>query len=191
MYSLFRPTICCHLSGNFIISSSPNVLPFEQRTVPGAFCSLPGNCNFFPSGEFCKDRNKWKSKGSVSGENSKWIRTSQPSCNSFCLVIKETCSFALSWWKIMHFCWLILDAFHQALLSLVWLGAGLVGISHLVFQKELKIGDSLPIPPFTHHLLWLKTSLWCGCWWFILLAPQSLPFHIMVKYPLFTSYNLF
>ena len=51
----------------------------------------------------------------------------------------------------------------------------------LFFQKELIIEDSLPIPPYTqHHLLWMKTSLW----WFILLAPQSLPFHIIVQYPL-------
>ena len=41
-----------------------------------------------------------------------------------------------------------------------------------VFQKELIIEDSLPIPPYTqHHLLWMKTGLWCGWWWFILLAP--------------------
>ena len=37
----------------------------------------------------------------MSGEYSRWNRTSQSSSNSFCLVIKETCG--LSWWKIMHF----------------------------------------------------------------------------------------
>ena len=31
------------------------------------------------------------------------IRTSQPSCSSFFLIIKETCLLALSWLKIMHF----------------------------------------------------------------------------------------
>ena len=53
--------------------------------------------------------------------------------------------------------------------------------------------DSLPIPPhIQHHLLWKKTGLWCGWWWFILLVPQSLPFHIIVQYPLFiTHHNLF
>ena len=45
--------------------------------------------------KFCKDQNKWKYGG--------WIRTSQPSCNSFCLVINETCGLELSWWKVMHF----------------------------------------------------------------------------------------
>ena len=54
----------------------------------------------------------------------------------------------------------------------------------LVFQKELIIENSLPIPQHTQrHLLWMKIGLWCG-WWFILLAPQFLPFHITVRYPL-------
>ena len=39
----------------------------------------------------------------MSGEYGGWIRTSQTSCNSFCLVIKETCGLVLSWWKIMCF----------------------------------------------------------------------------------------
>ena len=39
----------------------------------------------------------------MSGEYGGWIRTSQPSCNSFCLVIKETCGLALSWQKITCF----------------------------------------------------------------------------------------
>ena len=46
----------------------------------------------------------------------------------------------------------------------------------LVFQKELIIEDFLPIPPYTHHLLCVKTSPWCGWQWFITLAPRSL-FH--------------
>ena len=57
---------------------------------------------FFPLREFYKDWNKWKSEGAVSGEYGGGIRTSQPSCNSFCLVIRETCSLVLSWWKIMR-----------------------------------------------------------------------------------------
>ena len=63
----------------------------------------------------------------------------------------------------------------------------------LGFRKELIIEDSLPIPPYTqHHLLSLKTGLWCGWWGFISLAPRSLPFHIIVQYPLFIAcHNLF
>ena len=41
--------------------------------------------------------------GAMSGEYGGWIRTSQPSCNSFSLVIKEICSLELSWWKILRF----------------------------------------------------------------------------------------
>jgi len=61
----------------------------------------------------------------MSGEHSWWIRISQPSPNSFCLLIREACGLVLSWWNIMRiFCWLILDAFHGVLLS-----AGLIGSS--------------------------------------------------------------
>ena len=52
--------------------------------------------------------------------------------------------------------------------------------------------NSLPVPPYTqHHLLWMKAGLWCGWWWFILLAPRSLPFHIIVLYPLFIACHNF
>ena len=50
-----------------------------------------------------KDLNKWKSKGAMSVKYDRWIRTSQPTYNSFCLVIKETCGLVLPWWKIMCF----------------------------------------------------------------------------------------
>ena len=59
--------------------------------------------DIFSIREFCEDWNKWKSKSAMSGEYSRWIRTSQPSCNSFSLVIQETCGLALSWWKMMRF----------------------------------------------------------------------------------------
>ena len=162
----------------------------ELLQVP--FTVLRG-MEIFSLREFCKDRNKWKSEGAMSGEYSGWIRTSQPRCNSFCLVIKETCSLALSWWKIMCFLWLIPDAFCRVLLLVGLLGNGTFGINHLVFWKELIIEDSLPIPSHTQrHLLWMKTSLWYGWWWFISLARWSLPFHIIVQYPLFISrHNLF
>ena len=60
------------LAGGFLTTAPPGKsLPktfnlFEQRTVPGAFYSLPGKV--FPLREFCKGRNKWKSEGSLSGE---------------------------------------------------------------------------------------------------------------------------
>ena len=76
---------------------------FEQRTFPGAFYSLPGNWTFLLLTEFCKEWNKWISEGAISGEYDGWIRTSRLSCNGFCLVIKEACSLAVSWWKVTHF----------------------------------------------------------------------------------------
>ena len=43
------------------------------------------------------------------------------------------------------------------------------------FSKEFIIEEALPIPPFIQYqLLWMKTGLSCGWWWFILLAPRSL-----------------
>ena len=71
--------------------------------------------------------------------------------------------------------------------------SAVVGINHLVIRKKLIIEDSLPIPPYTqHHLLWMKTGLWCGWWWFISLAEWSLPLHIILQYLLFIAcHNLF
>ena len=82
---------------NFV---SKTIYLFEQRTVSGAFYCLPGNGNFFPLREFYKDWNKWKSKGAMPFEYGGWIRISKSSYNSFYQVFKETCSLALSWWKI-------------------------------------------------------------------------------------------
>ena len=59
----------------------------------------------------------------MAGKYRGWIRTSQPSWDSFCLLIQETCGLALSWWKIV-FCWLILDACHRLLLSVGLIGSG-------------------------------------------------------------------
>ena len=86
------------------------------------------------------------------------------------------------------FCWLTPDAFHGVMFSVGLIGSVLVGINCLAFWKELKIEDSLPIPPYSqHYLLWMKTCLWCGWWWFTWLVPWSRPFHIIVQYPLFIT----
>ena len=59
------------------------------------------------------------------------------------------------------------------------------------FPEWLIIEDSLPIPRYTqHHLLWTNIGFWCG--WFISLAPQSLPSHIIITvYTFITCHNLF
>ena len=130
---------------------------------------------FFPLREFCKERNKWKSEGAMSGEYGGWIRTSQPSCNSFCLVIKETWGLAVFQWKITHF---LLTNYRIFLLGVAfsWSSWKLYLLELIVwFSKQLIIEEALPIPPFIQYqLLWMKTGLWCGWWWFILLAPWSL-----------------
>ena len=58
------------------------------------------------------------------------------------------------------FCRLIPDTFHvECCFQLVSLGAIPVGIHHLVFQKELVLEDSLPIPLCAqYHFLWMKTG---------------------------------
>ena len=66
-----------------------------------------------------KDWNNWTCEGAMSGENGRWIRTSQSGFNSFYLVIKEICSLMVSWLCI--FCWLIPD-------TILWvLSVGLTG----------------------------------------------------------------
>ena len=102
-YSPFCSTTFCHFSGNFIIPSSQNFLSFRAKNCSRCFLQTSRELKFFPLREFCKDQNKWKSEGAMSGEYNGWIRTSQPSYNSFCLVIKGTCSLTLSWRKIMRF----------------------------------------------------------------------------------------
>ena len=117
MYSLFRSSTFCHFSGNFTIPPSQNFLSCWAKNC--FRCLLQSSRElrfFFPLGvghnwanelnwtetEENKDQTKWTSACVVSGEYGGGIRTSQPSCNSFCLVIRETCSLVLSWWKIMR-----------------------------------------------------------------------------------------
>ena len=102
-YSPFCSTTFWHFSGNFIIPSSQNFSSLWAKNYSRCLLQSSRELKFFPLREFCKDRNKWKSKDSMSGEYSRWIRSSQPICNSFCLVIQETCGLVLSWWRIMCF----------------------------------------------------------------------------------------
>ena len=118
MYSHFCSTTFCHFSGNFIIPSSQNFLSFWQKNCSRCLLQSSRELKFFPLRESCKDRNKWKSEGAVSGEYGGWIRISQPSCNSFCLVLRYLDG------RLCIFCWLILDAFHQVLLSVGLTGSG-------------------------------------------------------------------
>ena len=74
-YSSFCCATFSHFSGNFIIPSSESYFFFLSK---GAFYSLQGIEIF--SIKIIEI--------AVSGKYREWIRTSQPSCNSFCLVVK-------------------------------------------------------------------------------------------------------
>ena len=76
--------------------------------------------------------------------------------------------------------------FIECCFQFVLLGAVLVGINCLVFQKELVIEGSLPTPPYIqHHFLWMETSLRCGWWWFISLLHNH--FHSTLSYSIHFS----
>ena len=123
IYSSFCSSSYCHFSGKLIIYTLPKLLSLWAKNCSQCLLQSSRELKFFPLREFCKGKNKVKHEDAMSGEYSGWIRTSQPSCNDFCLIIRETCGLALSWWKIMHFYnifWMhniILDAFHLVLLS--------------------------------------------------------------------------
>ena len=66
----------------------PKFLSFWAKNTSRYLLYSSRELKFFPISKFCKDKNKWESEGVTSGKYSKWIRTSQTSCNSFCMIIK-------------------------------------------------------------------------------------------------------
>ena len=165
---------------------------FEQRTVPGAFCSLPENWNFFHWENFVKIEINGNLKVQCLGHMVEESELTSQDVMIFVWSSKKQVVLCYPDERLCIFCRLFLDASHWVLLSV-----GLTGSSTswnwLVFWKELIIEDSHSIPPYTqHHFLWMKTGLWCGWRWFILLVPWSLPFHIIEQYPfLIACHNLF
>ena len=130
----------------------------------------------------------WKSRCLVNKVDQSEL--SSQAVNSFCLVIKETCSLTFSWSKIVVFSWLILDNF-ECLLSVGLNGNRTCWNELSGFPEGAHNRGLLSNSTIHTSLSWEKTTLWCGWWWFILLAPWSLPFHIIVQYPLFTAYHCF
>ena len=112
----------------------------------------------FPLREFCKDQNKWNLKLQCPV-----IVVDESELPSQAVTVFASSSkkhgLELFWCKIMRFlltnsrCFLSSAAF-----SLFNWEQVLVRINHLVFQKEL-IENPLPIPPYTQHHLWMKSSL--------------------------------
>ena len=64
-YSLFCSITFCHLPGNFIIPSSQNFLSSWTENYSKCLLQSSRELEFFPLNEFCKDQNKWKSKGAM------------------------------------------------------------------------------------------------------------------------------
>lgn len=100
----------------------------------------------------------------MSDEYHRWIKTSQPTSNIFCVIIRnmwfciimmQDYAFSVDWFQML---------FIECCFQLVEFGALLVGIHHLVFQKELMIEDSLPNPLYTQHHLFGWRLVCCG-WW--------------------------
>ena len=81
----------------------PKLLYFGAKSCSRCLLQSSRELEFFPLRGLHKDWNKLRSEGAISREYVRWIRTSKPCYNSFCLVFKETCSFPLSWWNIMGF----------------------------------------------------------------------------------------
>ena len=89
--------------------------------------------------------------------------------------------------RLCVFCWLIPDTFRQMLLLVSLIGSIACWNWSFGFPEKAH-NRGLPIPSYPqHHLLWVKTGLWCGWWWFISIAPWSLLFHIIVQYTLFIA----
>ena len=187
MYSPFCSTTFFHFSANFRTPSSQSFF-FLSKVHFRCLLQSSRKLKCFPLREFCKDRNKWISDGPVSGEYSGWIRTSQPSLTVFAWSSKKHVVLHCPDGRQCVFCWLIMDAFHQVLLSVDLIRNRTCWNLCFGFPEGAHYRHTLPILPYTqHHFLWMKTGLWCGWWCFILLAPQSLPLHINVQYPLFIA----
>ena len=165
MYPPFCSPIFCHLSGNFIIPTSEKFLSFWAKNWSQCLLQSSRELKYFPSREFCKDWNNWKSK--VQCLMDKWMNQNFPtklwqffpghqSNMQPCIILMEDYAFSVDWFKMF---------FVQCCFQLVQLRAVLVVINCLAFRKELVKDYPLPIPPYTQcHLLWMKIGLWCGCW---------------------------
>ena len=104
------------LFSNFVIPSSQNLLSFWAKNCSRCLLQSSREWKFFLLREFCKDLNKWKTEGNMCGECIGWIRASQLSFNSFCLVIKKTRGLVVFWWKSM--CFLSINSRHFSLMLL-------------------------------------------------------------------------
>ena len=123
-YSASCSTTFCHFSDNFIIPSSQNLLSFWAKNCSRCLLQSSRELKFFPLRGFCKDWNKWKSEGAMSGEYDRWIRTSQPSCVTvFAWSSKKHAVLCYPDGRLCIFCWLILHVLRWVLLSVRLIGS--------------------------------------------------------------------
>ena len=94
------PSAIFHATSYFHL---PKTFWFWAKKCSRCLLQSSRELKIFALREFCKNQNKLISKGAMSSEYGSWIRTSQLNFKSFFLVIKETCGFALSTWRFMHF----------------------------------------------------------------------------------------
>ena len=102
-HSLYCSSTFCHFSCNFIIPLQYFIFLSKELFLVSFTVFQEIDLFFFSIKRIFYYWKKYTSEDSMSGEYGRWIRTSQPSYNSFCLVNKETCGLELSWWKIMCF----------------------------------------------------------------------------------------
>ena len=141
----------------------------------------------FPLKEFYKDWNKWKSKGAMPDEYHRWIKTSQPSGNIFCVIIEETWSCVIVMEDYAFYVDLIPDAFHWVLLSAAGIWSTTCWNSSFGFPEGAH-DRRLPSNPiiYTASPLWDEDSFLLWLVVVHLWAPQALPFHLIVQCQLVT-----
>ena len=117
MYSSFCSTTFCHFSGNFKIPSSQNFLSFQSKNCSRYLLQSPRELKFFLLREFCKDQNKWKSEGAMSGEYADESGLPSQAVTVFAWSSKKHAVLLYHDGRLCIFCWLILDVFCRVLLS--------------------------------------------------------------------------
>ena len=122
--SPFCFTTFCHFSGTFIIPSSKTFYLFEQRTVPGAFYSLPGNWNCFHEENFVKTKINGNPKVQCLMNTADESELPSQAVPVFAWSSKKQAVLLYPDGRLCVFCWLIPDAFHRVPLSV-----GLIGSS--------------------------------------------------------------
>ena len=166
--SLFSSAALCHLIGNFTIHHHTRL--FSCGSQNSSLCLLYScsKCKFLSKKKNSERQTKRLYKGARYSEHWGWTTTVRPGWNRFFQVTKQKrtlspypeayLSSADKLWTLSLW-WTF---------QLVWWEMVPVASHLLVFHMELLPRDSLDIPPHKRpDLLWTKTALWRGEWWFL------------------------